>query len=139
VRLRILAVGKLKDRALEGLVADYQKRSRSFLPIELLEFRDIEGLRAKLGDAWVACDERGRQDSTLELADYIRSLRDGGVRQLDFAIGDAHGFSDADRSAADRVLGLSRLTFPHRVARLILAEQLYRVGTVLAGHPYHHA
>lgn len=138
MRLRILAVGKLKDRGLETLVADYQKRSRNFLPIEVLEFRDLEGLRAKLSERWVACDERGRQDSTVELAAYLGELRDRGVRQLDFAIGDAHGFTDADRGAADRVLGLSRLTFPHRIARLILAEQLYRVGTVLAGHPYHH-
>jgi 23S rRNA (pseudouridine1915-N3)-methyltransferase len=55
-----------------------------------------------------------------------------------FAIGDAHGFDEAQRGKATRLLGLSRLTLPHRLAQLVLCEQLYRAGTILAGHPYHH-
>ena len=61
------------------------------------------------------------------------------MRRVDLLIGDAHGFDDAARSRADRVLALSRLTLPHRLAQLLLCEQLYRAGTILAGHPYHHA
>ena len=54
---------------------------------------------------------------------------------MDLLIGDAHGYDEADRARADRVLALSRLTLPHRLAQLLLCEQLYRVGTILAGHP----
>jgi 23S rRNA (pseudouridine1915-N3)-methyltransferase len=139
VRLRVLAVGKLKDRGLETLVADYQKRARKFLAIEVLEFRDQDSLRAKLGQKVVLCDERGETPDSTELSKWMGRWRNEGVRELDFAIGDAHGFNDADRRAADRVLALSALTFPHRLARLVLVEQLYRAGTILAGHPYHHA
>ena len=139
MRLRVLAVGKLKDRVLESLISDYQKRARKFLPIELLEFRDADALRAKLGDTVVLCDERGQAPDSEAFAGWLEVFRDRGVRQVDFAIGDAHGFTDADRRAADRVLALSALTLPHRLARLMLVEQLYRAGTILAGHPYHHA
>lgn len=138
MKLRILAVGKLKDTALEALVAEWTKRSRSFLPVELLHVRDMAALRAKAVTPRIVLDERGTQPSSTELAGWLRSYRDRSVRQLDFLVGDAHGFEDADRSGADRVLSLSRLTLPHRLAQVLLVEQLYRAGTILAGHPYHH-
>ena len=140
MQLRVLAVGKIKDRALASLIDEFQKRSRSFLPIEVHELRSMEQLRGRVDPAnWVACDERGDQPSSEALAGWLGDWRDRGVRSVDFAIGDAHGFSDEDRKAAQRVLSLSALTFPHRIARLVLVEQLYRAGTILAGHPYHHA
>jgi 23S rRNA (pseudouridine1915-N3)-methyltransferase len=138
MELRILAVGKLKQAGLEALVADYCKRSRSLLPIALEPLRDSDALRARLGRPRVLLDERGEQLSTVELAAWLGDWRDRGVRRVDFAIGDAHGFTDEDRAGADRLLALSRLTLPHRLAQLLLVEQLYRAGTVLAGHPYHH-
>ncbi len=136
--LRILAVGKLKHPGLEALVADYRKRSRALLPIALEQVRDLAALRARLERPRVVLDERGEQITTEELAAWLGEWRDRGVRRVDFAIGDAHGFSDADREAADKLLALSRLTLPHRLAQLLLVEQLYRAGTILAGHPYHH-
>jgi 23S rRNA (pseudouridine1915-N3)-methyltransferase len=139
MELRILAVGKLKQAGLEALVADYRKRSRAQLPIELEHLRDLESLRARAQRPQVVLDERGEQITTLTLADWIGEWRGLGVRRVDFLIGDAHGFTDEDRRRADKVLALSRLTLPHRLAQLLLVEQLYRAGTILSGHPYHHA
>jgi 23S rRNA (pseudouridine1915-N3)-methyltransferase len=86
----------------------------------------------------VLLDERGEQLDTRGLAGWISQWRAEGARAVNFYIGDADGFSAADRSGADRLLALSRLTLPHRLARLILLEQLYRAASLLAGHPYHH-
>lgn len=140
--LRVLAIGKLKDPRLEGLCDEYVKRSRTLCPIERVVFRNAgeQGRRAgEDGAPVVLLDERGEQLDTTTLAAAIGAFRDGGRRRIDFLIGDAHGYDDAARARADRVLALSRLTLPHRLAQLLLCEQLYRVGTVLAGHPYHHA
>lgn len=138
MKLRILAIGKLKDPGLEALVAEWTKRSRAFLPIEVLHVRDLTALRAKAVAPRVVLDERGEQVRSPELAAWLLRWRDRSVRQVDFLVGDAHGFDDADRKAADKVLALSRLTLPHRLAQVVLVEQLYRAGTILAGHPYHH-
>jgi 23S rRNA (pseudouridine1915-N3)-methyltransferase len=139
VNLRVLAVGKLKDPGLEALVGEWQQRSRAFLPVELVPVRDLAALRARAGKPRVVLDERGEQLASEQLAARLRGWRDRGTRQLDFLVGDAHGFADADRDGADLVLSLSRLTLPHRLVQVVLVEQLYRAGTILAGHPYHHA
>lgn len=141
MQLRIVCVGKLKQPGLEALVDDYCKRARTLLPIELLALRDLGQLRERSQAGKgprVVVDERGEQVTTEQLAGWLADWRDRGVRSVDFLIGDAHGFDDADRKAADRVLALSRLTLPHRLAQVLLVEQLYRAGTILAGHPYHH-
>jgi 23S rRNA (pseudouridine1915-N3)-methyltransferase len=127
VNLRVLAVGKLKDGGLEALVGEWQQRSR-----------DLAALRARAGTPRVVLDERGETFDSAQLAARLRGWRDRGTRQLDFLVGDAHGFADADREGADLVLSLSRLTLPHRLVQVVLVEQLYRAGTILAGHPYHH-
>ena len=139
--LRVLAIGKLKDARVEGLCDEYVKRSRPLLPIERVVCRSARDQRQRSGEAGVpvvVLDERGEQLTTPELAEWLRRWRDDGVRRVDLRIGDAHGFDDDDRARADRVLALSRLTLPHRLAQLLLCEQLYRAGTILAGHPYHH-
>ncbi len=141
MRLRVLAVGKLKDAGLESACAEYVKRSRSFLPIDRRALKTNDAVLAEARsscDRVVLLDERGEQPTSEELAGWLAQWREQGVRAVAFTIGDAHGFDAKHREAADRVLGLSRLTLPHRFAQAMLCEQLYRVGTILAGHPYHH-
>lgn len=141
MKLRVLAVGKLKDAGLEALCETYVKRSRSLLPIDRRAMRDNAAVlaeAAKTCDRTVVLDERGEQVTSEALSQWLSRWREEGVRQVAFVIGDAHGFSEDDRRSAARVLGLSRLTLPHRLAQVLLCEQLYRVGTILAGHPYHH-
>lgn len=139
--LVVVAVGKLKDDGLEGLCRKYEERSRSMMPISRVVTRDAGGSWAqaeKIGGPVVVLDERGEQIDTETLAAWLGRWRDDGVRRVSFLIGDAHGFADADRKRADKVLALSKLTLPHRLAQVFLVEQLYRAGCVLVGHPYHH-
>ncbi|MEM9460965.1 MAG: 23S rRNA (pseudouridine(1915)-N(3))-methyltransferase RlmH [Myxococcota bacterium] len=140
--LRILAIGKLKDARLQQLCDQYVERSRSLVPIERVVCKSAADQWKRAGQAGapvVVLDERGEQVDTLTLSRWIRDFREAGRSRVDLLIGDAHGYDPADRARADRVLALSRLTLPHRLAQLLLCEQLYRVGTILAGHPYHHA
>ena len=144
MRLALVAAGKLRDAGLQALCDDYGKRIQPFAPLEVVEVRDAAGLRARWaraagpGIVRVLLDERGEQLDTRGLARWLESWRVDGARQVGFYIGDADGFTPEDRAGADRLLALSRLTLPHRLARLIVLEQLYRAATLLAGHPYHH-
>lgn len=140
MKVSVVAAGKLKDTALIALCADYLRRVQPFVSVEVVEVRDIAAIRAhwtRHEGARILLDERGEQIDTRELARWVdRWRRD--ARDVALYIGDADGFSVTDRTQADRLLALSRLTLPHRLVRLILLEQLYRAGTLLAGHPYHH-
>jgi 23S rRNA (pseudouridine1915-N3)-methyltransferase len=139
MRLAVVAAGKLKDPGLQALCAEYTRRIQPYCPLELIECRDLAGVRAQWarGDAAVSVlfDERGEQPSSRELADRLGAWRARGRVRL--SIGDADGFTDADRAGADHLLALSRLTLPHRLVRVLVLEQLYRALTLLAGHPYH--
>lgn len=85
----------------------------------------------------VALDERGRDLSSRDLANHIADWRHDGRRELAFLVGGPDGLGDAVRARADLILALGRMTWPHRLIPALLAEQLYRASTVLAGHPYH--
>jgi 23S rRNA (pseudouridine1915-N3)-methyltransferase len=141
--IRIIAVGRMKDRRLAELVDGYALRIRALAPFAVEEIRDATPEReardmlARLGSAAgharvVALDERGDAISSRELAALLG--RHGG---LDFLVGGADGLGDAARARADRTLRLSRLTLTHEMARLLLAEQIYRGLTILRGMPYH--
>jgi 23S rRNA (pseudouridine1915-N3)-methyltransferase len=138
---RVIAVGRIasKDPSAQALVDEYVKRCRSPWTIELLETRDLAVLRSKAGRPRVVLDERGDDIDSVKLARWLERWRDDGVRRVDFLIGGADGFAHEDRKAADRVLRLSSMTLPHRLARVVLVEQLYRAATISTGHPYHRA
>jgi 23S rRNA (pseudouridine1915-N3)-methyltransferase len=140
MRLHVIAVGKLKDRALEDACEEYVKRSQVFLPAERTAVRDVKSAldRGRRAGRLVLLDQRGDVLSSEAFAAWLGALRDAGVRDVAFVIGDADGFSPEHRDEADRLLSLSAMTLPHRLAQLVLLEQLYRAGTILAGHPYHH-
>jgi 23S rRNA (pseudouridine1915-N3)-methyltransferase len=96
--------------------------------------RILAAIRAD--DFVIALDERGKQLSTRELADWLHArMQDG--RDLVFVIGGPDGLAGDVLARGNLSLSLSRLTFPHALVRVVLAEQLYRAHTVLAGHPYH--
>jgi 23S rRNA (pseudouridine1915-N3)-methyltransferase len=101
---------------------------------------EARALRENLsGSVLIALDERGKSISSRDLADRIALWRDNGAQNLDLMIGGADGLDPALRDEADLVLSFSRLTWPHQLVRIMMAEQLYRVTTILAGHPYHRA
>jgi 23S rRNA (pseudouridine1915-N3)-methyltransferase len=152
LKLTVLSVGKDRSGLFAPGVEEYAKRLQHYARTELKELpesrasgqkaRDEEGeaLLGKLGpkDELVALDEKGKELTTLELAAWLGKRQQAG-KDLVFVIGGDEGLSDAVRAKAALVLGLSRFTLPHRLARLVLMEQLYRVFTVLKGEAYHRA
>ena len=109
-------------------------------PIKLTEWPDT-GL-GKVADPATPCrtvllDERGKVLSSEEFAAILGRWRDDGVREARFVLGAADGHSEAERSAADLLLAMGAMTWPHLLARAMLMEQLYRATTIVAGHPYH--
>jgi 23S rRNA (pseudouridine1915-N3)-methyltransferase len=112
-------------------------RSAGQSPRKAVETEARKLLTALRPDEWVvALDERGTQMSTRELADWLAGrMREG--RDLAFLIGGPDGFAAEVAARSDTTLSLSRLTLPHALARVVLAEQLYRAMTILSHHPYH--
>ena len=109
------------------------------LPAAELKMREAELMLAAVpAEArLVALDQRGKEWSSLDLADRLRAWRDGGAGALAFAIGGAEGLGAAVIERADAVLSLGAMTWPHLLARCMLLEQLYRAQQILSGHPYH--
>ena len=122
----------------------YLNRITPYAPVEATGFRDEPSLLASLDKqrartpAWlVLLDSRGQVFTSEELARWIAVRRDAGQQSITFAVGPADGWSQAARSQAQSTLSLGAMTLPHELARLVLAEQIYRAFTILAGHPYH--
>ena len=89
--------------------------------------------------ALIALDERGKSITSEQFAQRIAAFRDGGRRSAAFVLGGPDGLDPAFRARAELVLSFGQLTWPHQLARIMLAEQLYRAVTILSGHPYHRA
>jgi 23S rRNA (pseudouridine1915-N3)-methyltransferase len=153
MRFLIVSVGRPRDRALAEAIHEYETRAARYWPLETKEvreeparssapavIRDREGQRlldACDGADVIACDATGPQMASDEFAGWMREKREGAARDVAFLIGGAFGLSDIVRNRARSTLGFSRWTLPHELARLVLAEQLYRSGTIIRGEPYH--
>jgi 23S rRNA (pseudouridine1915-N3)-methyltransferase len=125
-----------RDFALELMVLKPESRD-SGKPVARLLAVEAQRISAACRDALVvALDERGRHWTTRELADRLARWRDD-ARDVAFVIGSADGLSDTVKRSAAAVVALSALTLPHGLVRVLLAEQLYRATSLLAGHPYH--
>ena len=127
---------------IETLTADYLQRIGRYIPIEAQEFRSEAALlehasKQRGSSTLVLLDPRGRQLSSEQFADFIRQQQERGIAQLTFAVGPADGFSDGARAAAASTMSFGPMTFAHELARVLLAEQIYRAFTILKGHPYH--
>ena len=148
-----MAVGRLSRGTEAALTRDYAERATAagravaLGPVEIVEVegrklgRDSEGqallAAVPAGAHVVACDERGRPWPSRAFAAHLGVLRDRGVRQIAFLIGGADGHSDEVRAAAHELLAFGPQTWPHALVRAMLAEQVYRAVTILAGSPYH--
>ena len=133
-----------KSEATDRLIADYTERASRFVPCDSELFDSEAALINWLGrqpgrtPAYaILLDSRGQQFTSEEFATHLGRLRDEGVQRLVLAIGPADGWSPAARQRANLLLSLGRMTLPHQLARVVLAEQVYRALTILAGHPYH--
>jgi 23S rRNA (pseudouridine1915-N3)-methyltransferase len=135
----ILAVGRLRDRSLQALIDDYSRRTRRHLPVEIREVKSNDKLLGLVPKRFrtVALDERGTEMTTRELAADLQSHMQRGTAGIAYLIGGAEGLGEEIRRRADTCLALSRLTFPHRLARVLLCEQIYRAVSIIRGEPYH--
>ncbi|MGN3974609.1 23S rRNA (pseudouridine(1915)-N(3))-methyltransferase RlmH [Tsuneonella sp. SYSU-LHT278] len=135
--LHLIARGRIGRSPEAELVARYE--TRIAWPVRLTELPESGG---RVPDPLtplrtVLLDERGKALSSEEFAGVLGRWRDDGVREARFVIGAADGHSDGEREAADLLLAMGAMTWPHLLARAMLMEQLYRATTILAGHPYH--
>lgn len=153
MELTLAVVGKVSDASLGPTIAEYERRAARYWPLVVREVKEAgsrgtapavtrrqegERLLAACGSRGevVACDERGTTMTSAAFAAWLGRLRDTAT-DVTFVIGGAHGLDEAVRERATRVLSVAPWTLPHEMARLVLAEQLYRAGTILRGEPYH--
>jgi 23S rRNA (pseudouridine1915-N3)-methyltransferase len=160
MRIEICAVGRLRAGPEKTLLDDYLSRANaagrglgvsSLSLIEVEEKRRLEGETLKSAEAallksavprgalMVALDERGRAESSEAFAERLGRWRDGGISDLAFVIGGADGLAASLRGEAAHLLAFGPMTWPHMLVRVMLAEQIYRAVSILAGHPYHRA
>lgn len=152
MKIAIVSIGRLARGPEAELVRTYAERATAagralgLGPVEVIEVEsrkpgkaaEAEALRPHLADAHVvACDEHGRARPSRAFAEEIAVLRDRGVRRLAFVIGGADGLAPELLAAASGKLAFGPQTWPHALARAMLAEQVYRAVTILAGSPYH--
>ncbi len=146
----------MREQPLRDLLDRYASRIPHYMPFEIQVIPDIKATKnlttdlqkTREGEAILACispgdrvvlfDERGRQLTSREFADYIARCASTLSRNLVFVIGGPYGFSKAVYDRADMLLGLSKMTFTHEMARVLATEQIYRAQTILRGEPYHH-
>ncbi|MCC7487652.1 MAG: 23S rRNA (pseudouridine(1915)-N(3))-methyltransferase RlmH [Burkholderiales bacterium] len=154
MKLRVVAIGSRMPAWVDAAFADYARRMPRESPLELAALKprarthdapparvlDEEGRRllaaVPRGAARIVLDERGRLLSTRELARELARWRQSG-RDLAFVIGGADGLAEAVKRGADFTWSLTPLTLPHGLARVLVAEQLYRAASILQNHPYH--
>lgn len=153
MKVFLVAVGKPRNAALAGAIVEYEERAARYWPLERIEVReepaksasadlvrDREGerLAAKIppGAVIICCDPGGRRMDSAAFSTWLQGHREGG-RDVAFVIGGAFGLSPALLARAAVRLELAPWTLPHELARLVLAEQLYRAGTIVRREPYH--
>jgi 23S rRNA (pseudouridine1915-N3)-methyltransferase len=154
MRILTVSVGKPRSRELAEGIREYEARAGRYWPIAVVEVKE-ESARSRsaaevrrregerllgavdAGALLVACDENGTMMRSAEFAEWLRGEYEHAARDVAFVIGGAYGLSDAVLERAAKRLALARWTLPHELARLVLAEQLYRAGTILRGEPYH--
>ena len=135
--LHIIARGKIGRSPEAELVERYLRRVT--WPVRLTELPESGGRVPPPAAASVTIllDEKGGQLGSVQFAKKLEAWRDGGKREARFLIGGADGFGDAERAGADLLLAFGKATWPHLLARAMLAEQLFRATSLLANHPYH--
>ena len=155
MNIKILAVGKIKEKFTKDWISEFEKRLSPYCTFDILEipaepildeksyekYKIIEGekiLSLIKEDSYVITLEiKGKMLSSEEFAQKIDEISKNGINELIFVIGGANGLSDAVSKRADFKLSFSKMTFTHQMARLILTEQIYRAFKILKGENYH--
>lgn len=156
MNIKLLAIGKTDNKALQSLIDDYTKRLSFYIKFELDIIPDIKNAKSlsqsqqkeKEGelilskitpsDQMILLDENGKSFSSMAFSDELQKKMNTGIKTLVFVIGGPYGFSDAVYAKASGKISLSAMTFSHQMVRLFFIEQVYRAFTILRNEPYHH-
>ncbi len=156
MKIRLICIGAMREAPLNQMLERYSSRIPFYMPFEIITIPDIKTSKSMPaekqkqkegqsildaigpGDFVVLFDERGREMTSNEFATFIDKKASTLNRNLNFVIGGPYGFSQEVYDRADMLMGLSKMTFTHEMARVIATEQIYRAQTILRGEPYHH-
>ncbi|MBS3993608.1 MAG: 23S rRNA (pseudouridine(1915)-N(3))-methyltransferase RlmH [Bacteroidetes bacterium] len=156
MKIKLIAIGKTDQEALNALIDVYQKRLKHYITFDIEIIADVKNAKSlsqqqlkekegqlilskiQSGDVVVLLDEHGKQYRSVEFSNYLQKKMNAATKQLVFVIGGAFGFSDEVYQAASEKISLSKMTFSHQMIRLFIVEQLYRSFTILKNEPYHH-
>ncbi|MGQ2984736.1 23S rRNA (pseudouridine(1915)-N(3))-methyltransferase RlmH [Flavobacterium sp.] len=156
MNIKLLAIGKTDNKALQQLMDDYMKRLSFYIRFELEVIPDIKNAKnmseaqqkekegdiilSKLSptDQLILLDENGKTFSSVGFSDELQKKMNSGIKTLVFVIGGPYGFSKEVYAKAQGKVSLSAMTFSHQMVRLFFIEQVYRAFTILRGEPYHH-
>lgn len=139
MNITLITIGKLKSRELLSICEDFANRIGHYTSFDIIVARDDKQALLKLNarDFFVTLDERGKEKSSVELAEFISDHQMKGTKRMVFFIGGPSGFGDEIRLRSNLILGLSRMTLPHEMVEAIILEQIYRAMTILKNEPYH--
>lgn len=156
MNIRLLAIGKTDNKALQTLIDDYTKRLSFYVKFDLEIIPDIKNIKnlseaqqkEKEGelilskitptDQLILLDENGKTFSSVGFSDFLQKKMNAGIKTLVFVIGGPYGFSETVYQKAQGKVSLSEMTFSHQMVRLFIIEQIYRGFTILRNEPYHH-
>jgi len=156
MNIKLLAIGKTDNKALQQLMDDYTRRLSFYIKFDIEVISDIKNVKnlseaqqkekegelilSKLTptDQLILLDENGKTFSSVGFSEDLQKKMNSGVKTLVYVIGGPYGFSDTVYSKAQGKVSLSAMTFSHQMVRLFFIEQLYRAFTILKNEPYHH-
>lgn len=156
MEIELLTVGKTNtDYIIKG-IEEYLKRLKHYIPFNVTYLQDVKGTskmtekqqkkveganilsKISVSDYLVLLDEKGKEFTSMEFANYIQRTMGSGRKRCVFIVGGPYGFSEDVYARADSKISLSKMTFNHEMVRLFFIEQIYRAMTILRGEPYHH-
>ena len=132
MKIHLVYIGKVRSPDANRLAEEYARRISRYCRFDMVEAKDEKSADRYPKALKVVLDPKGSTMSSAELASFLE--KNSG--EIAFFVGGADGFSNEFRQGADRLLSLSKMTLPHELARVVLAEQIYRAFTILSGHPY---
>lgn len=156
MEIELLTIGKTTTDYIVKGIDVYLSRLRHYIPFTIASINDIKGNRKmsesqqkeaegveilnrlSASDLVVLLDERGKEYTSIQFADYLQKQMVSGRKKMVFVVGGPYGFSENVYNRADGKVSFSRMTFSHEMVRLFFVEQLYRGMTILRGEPYHH-
>ena len=155
MKIKFICIGKNTDNYINEGVNEYFHRIKKYVPIEIIYLRGIQKskntktlyTKEKEGemilkslddhDFLILLDEKGETYTSVKFAETLENMMVNGLKDMAFVIGGAFGFSDSVYKRSNKMVSLSKMTFPHQLIRIIFMEQLYRAFTIIKKEPYH--